>query len=547
MKIFTLCRPYLLSQKSTLITYIVIILATASITIISPYLIGNFLDNLIEGADINTILRFCAIYGSLNLIKIFKGYVTSIMYVNMQAKMGYDLAMDTIKHVQGLSLSYINNKDSTYLNHRISNDSTSLIVFCIGLLQNFITNAATFVIPFILLMTINRLVAILMLGFIVLYITLYLFFRKPIYNAGLAFREAQAKLFAGLSDQLKYIKLIKVNSTYKEMNSRADNSFLGLKRVAIHNQKVNYLYSGMDGFISTLAQTVLLVVGGIQILLGNFTIGMFTIFSSYFNMMLISGRYFFGLGAAFQNALVSCDRIRGIFEQNLESHGSIILRDVNKIQLSNVNFSYCDKDRITIENISAKFHKGKVYAVSGANGAGKSTLLSLIMGLYIDEYKGSITYNDVDIRNIDMIDARRRLIGFAEQEPMLVNDSIRFNLGSSESESIDSGEDDTLKQSLDAHIETLNMQDFISKNSFDFPLNENSTNTSGGEKQKIAILKVLYKNPIVMIFDEPTSALDAHTTRQFIDYLQQIKRDKIIIMITHDEFVKEICDDVVNL
>ena len=89
------------------------------------------------------------------------------------------------------------------------------------------------------------------------------------------------------------------------------------------------------------------------------------------------------------------------------------------------------------------------------------------------------------------------------------------------------------------------MQGFIAKTGLDFQIND--TVLSGGEKQKIVILKVLNKNPQVMIFDEPTSALDDATTKDFIDYLQSIKNDKIIILITHDEFVKNHCDEVVAL
>lgn len=91
------------------------------------------------------------------------------------------------------------------------------------------------------------------------------------------------------------------------------------------------------------------------------------------------------------------------------------------------------------------------------------------------------------------------------------------------------------------------MESFINQNSFSFIINEKNTNISGGEKQKISILKVLYKNPEVMIFDEPTSALDMNTTRKFINYLQKIKSDKIIIIVTHDEYVKGCCDEIVQI
>lgn len=111
--------------------YISIILLTTAITILSPYILGDFLDTLIIGADISSVLRFCAIFGGLNVLRILMGYITSIIYVKTQTQMAYDLNMDAVKHVQNLSLSYSNQQDSAYLSKRTNNDANSLITFCI--------------------------------------------------------------------------------------------------------------------------------------------------------------------------------------------------------------------------------------------------------------------------------------------------------------------------------------------------------------------------------------------------------------------------------
>jgi len=124
------------------------------------------------------------------------------------------------------------------------------------------------------------------------------------------------------------------------MNKRADKGFGELLSTVTHNQKINYIYSGLDGFITTLAQIALFVVGVIQILMGNFTIGMFTIFSSYFSMMIGSGRYFFNLGANYQRVLVSYDRIMEAFEQEAEPNGDMTLDDIERIELWDIGFSY---------------------------------------------------------------------------------------------------------------------------------------------------------------------------------------------------------------
>lgn len=587
MKIFFFCKPYLLSQKYTIVAYIALTLLSSAIGIISPYVIGNFLDDLVISADKSVIFRFCIIFGGLSILKILKDYITSIMYTKMQVQMGYDLNIRVIKHVQSLSLSFINQKDGMYLNQRFNGDSYNLITFCLTTLQGVITNIILIVVPFVILLANNWLITVLMIGFILVYITLYLALREWLYKAGLVFKESQVKFISKLYEQLKHIKLIKINSIQSELNKRAEDSFTDFKATAIHSQKANFVYSSLDGMIASIAQITLFVIGGVQILNGTFTVGMFTIFNSYFSMMLSASRYFFGLGATYQNAMSSYNRIKDILKYRGESYGEKIVESIDKIELLNISFNYnifqknnylCEasssnqeqesivEDRVfdtaqvrvenVIDSFSAKFSKGKMYAVSGPNGAGKSTIISLIMGLYIHEYDGEIKYDDVCIREIDMVTTRKRLIGFAEQEPLLINDSIRYNLDYNDNASINGI--DLLKStdnmcansrmvSLDECIKILNMESFINQNSFSFIINEKNTNISGGEKQKISILKVLYKNPEVMIFDEPTSALDMNTTRKFINYLQKIKRDKIIIIVTHDEYVKSCCDEIVQI
>ena len=554
MKILNLCKPYLLSHKLTLSAYLALTLFATGINILSPYLIGSFLDALIAGSGINEVLRFCAIFGGLNFLRILKNYLTTIMHTKMHVSMGYSFNRDTIRHIQQLSLSYANQLDSAYMSNRVGTDTVSLIVFCIGIIQNIISNTVILVATIILLFNLNPLTAAALLSFLGIYAAVYFAFKKPLYNAGIVFAEAQSTFFSKLTEQFKCIKLIKLNAVQPEINARSDSAFKTFKSAAVHSRKINHIYSSLDGIISTIAQIVLFVIGGMQILAGNFTIGMFTIFTSYFGMMLTSCRYFFGLGAQLQKAKVAYNRIDEILKLKVESCGSTILSDISTIELRDLSFKHNQKDnaksttisRDVINNFSAFFEKGNIYALKGANGTGKSTLMALILGMYVDEYKGSVKYNGLDIREIDMVNLRKTLVGSTEQEPSLIEDSIAYNL--TFDNCLDNCDLTDIKQlNLRECISVLNMNGFIHKNSLNFTINEKSDNTSGGEKQKISILKVLHKNPTVMMFDEPTSALDKSTTESFISHLQEIKKDKIIILITHDEYILNVCDKIYHI
>jgi len=564
--------PYLKSFKIMLIILISLALLIVAVGIYAPYIIGNFLDNLIKGSTIQDVIRFCVLFGSLSLIKIIIGYISTVIQTKVQLQMSYKLNMDIIKHIQSLSLSYCKKIDSAYLVKRLETDSATVISFCISMLRSIITNAFLLIVPFIILMTMNHITTVIMTSFMILYIGLYLLFKKHLYRVNLSFREKYDLFFSKLHEQLKYVKIIKLNSNQRELNNRVDDGFKQYKAITINNTKINYLYTGADDIVSSIAQIALFIIGGTQILVGSFTIGMFTIYASYFNMMLSASKYFFSLGAYYQSALVTYDRIDEIQNQIVESNGDIYIDDVSKISLRALNFqhkpgSLCNyynsenyvedgkeqknknlnkkslefiEEKSILKNLNHEFQKGNIYAITGANGIGKSTLMELITGQYIDEYHGFIEYDGIDIRNINMIEVRKKLFGISEQEPLLFSGDIGLNLQIGEHLEFSN-------ECIKEKIKALNMDEFYNTRVEGYDKELDCDNISGGEKQKIAILRVLIKNPAVMVFDEPTSALDDDTAKNFIAHLIQIKRDKIIFIITHDELIKMKSDIVVNL
>ncbi|MDU5508191.1 ABC transporter ATP-binding protein [Finegoldia magna] len=553
MKIYKFCKEFFLNQKKRMFLYITLTLFSVFIGILSPYILGNFIDYLINGKSKYQIYRYCAIFFLINILKVIKNYYISILSVKLQAIISYSLNIKVIKHVQEMSISFVNKEDLIYLNQKINGDSYNLIIFCLNSIQNLISNFLGGVLPFIILLKLNKSITLSMFLFIIIYCVIYLSLKDRIYKAGLEFKENQSKFFSSLYKLLEYIKLLKVNSIHKELNNKEDIIFDNFKYIAVKSQKANFIYNSLDGIISIFAQISLFFVGGLQVIKGRFTIGMFTIFSSYFNMMLSSTRYFFSFGASYQTAVSSYDRIINILNLPKETNGKEYITNITDIELKNLKFSYdyydaniINKDmkflnKEIIDDFSYSFKKGKIYSVVGLNGTGKSTLISLIIGLYIDEFYGDILYNKKDIKTLDMKKIRKNLIGVSEQEPKLLNETILYNI------CYNDNINDTEIKDIEKYFKLLNMYTFIKKNKLSFLINDNSSNLSGGEKQKISIIKVLYKNPEIMIFDEPTSAMDYKTRKRFMDYILKIKYDKIIICVTHDDKLILNSDEVIEL
>lgn len=537
MKIIKFCNKYFNNYKFYLVAYILITLSINGISIYSTYLTGSFIDKLINIKSINFVYSFCVILASITLIRLLFGYISSLMYMKMQMEIGYELNRDVIFHIQDVSLTFINRSDTAYLNQIINNDANSLIIFYITTIQNVIVNVVTFIITIYICFKINKLISIISIIFIGIYIILYKLSKSKLYKTNMLFKESQGGFFSSLLEQLLHIKFIKIHSFQKEFRQRVNTNFKDLFNKAIKNQKISYLFSSIDNTISMSAQILLFLIGSLQIIKGNFSIGMFTVFSSYFSMMLGSARYFFNLGKTYQENLVSYNRLMNLINQPKEKEGSNILNQIRNIKTKNLSLIFNDK--IILNNINLSFEIGRIYGVIGVNGSGKSTLINLIMGLYINEKEGNIYFDDNDISQLNLYYLRKELIGISEQEPMLINESIKYNLLNPEVET----------ELIYKYIDILGLDDYIKRQpkGLDTVIYEKNSNISGGEKQKISILRVLLKDPQIMIFDEPTSALDFKSTQKFINYLSSIKDNKIIIIITHDREIQGYCDIIYNL
>jgi ATP-binding cassette subfamily C protein len=303
---------------------------------------------------------------------------------------------------------------------------------------------------------------------------------------------------------------------------------------------MSYIFTGFDNITSTLAQVLIYILGGIEVFKGNLTIGLFTVLINYFNMLMGSTRYFFNLGKTYQDSLVSHERIMELLNKEEQPNGEMTVDSINNIEIKNLSFKY--EGNYIVENLSFEFQKGIIYCITGKNGSGKSTIINLILGLHINEYTGDIFYNGCNINDIDLVYSRLNNIGFTEQEPVLFEDSIINNVIMGEQEELFSSK-------LEVLITYFHMSECIERqpNGLYTIINDQSNNLSGGEKQKLSIIRQLLKNPDVMIFDEPSSALDIGSTILFMDYLNKIKSNKIIIIVSHDEIVLDGSDEVVKI
>ena len=218
------------------------------------------------------------------------------------------------------------------------------------------------------------------------------------------------------------------------------------------------------------------------------------------------------------------------------------LEQIKQIELKNLSFNYENKKNL-FDNFSYKFEKDKIYAIKGESGIGKSTLLNILCGL-IDNYRGEIYFNGVNFRNINKAKWFNKITIVPQNifinEDTLINNIILDSEMQSNKTEIKKAEKAILKSGLQEFILKLN-------NGIHTIIKNNAKLISGGEKQRLAIARAIYKNSDVLFFDEPVNNLDLENINNFKKTLNEIKKDKIIIIIAHQKELYSFCDEIIYI
>ena len=207
---------------------------------------------------------------------------------------------------------------------------------------------------------------------------------------------------------------------------------------------------------------------------------------------------------------------------------------IERVELDRIHYAY-DRARTVLDDLCVGLERGRCYSLVGPSGTGKSTLADLLLGL-VTPSRGEIRMNG---RQIDGARLRGRVI-LVEQQPRIFSVSVRENLtlglvvGDAE---------------VDAAIAAVEMTAFVSDlpHGLDTQLDYQGANLSGGQRQRLSIARALLRRPEVLILDEATSALDAKTEKLVIRSLRRALHDGILIFITHDPDVAAVADEIIDL
>ncbi len=238
-----------------------------------------------------------------------------------------------------------------------------------------------------------------------------------------------------------------------------------------------------------------------------------------------------GLAIRFQQAWVALKGVDAIIQRPIEKSSDrdyVSLKQVKgELNFTNVAFQYSDEDAPVLKNFNLRVQPGEKVAILGRIGSGKSTALKLAVNQYRPT-EGSITLDNINLQQLDPYYLRNQVL-LLEQNPRLFLGTLRDNLDIARTDSYPSD------QTLLLALQRLGLMNFIRSHprGLDMPLGENGQGLSGGQRQAIALARMMLKDPKVVLLDEPTHSFDQQYELQALNAIAQWAANRTLVVVTH--------------
>ena len=486
-------------------------------------LIGN-------GSQLEQLKMLCLILVISYFLKNVFFYINNVSLSYVQNRMIMDIRSRFFKHLHSLPLSFFDKSKVGDISSILIRDVAAMRTAFTQTIQKLINEP------------INILVFLFLLFIINIKLTLYVLITVPlsayiIVKLGQSIRRKARRSsiqIAGitniLQEALSGIRIVKAFAMEKLEVSRFMKENLKYFRLIFQQAKLRNVITPVNDMIGVFLGVFLLWIGGREVLeTGTMDPDSFIRFIIYLFAMLQPARQLGNVNAIIQGGLASAERVFTVLDVKsdiVDPSSPIALNEFSKeIKFENVSFRYENTDKASIRDINITIPRGEILALVGSSGAGKSTFADLIPRFY-DVTEGKISIDETNIRNFS-IKNLRNLMGIVSQDTILFNDTVEKN--------ISYGLPESGIENIRAAAETANALEFIEnlQEGFETIIGEKGTKLSGGQRQRISIARAILKNPDILILDEATSALDTESERKVQEAIDNLVKDRTVIVIAH--------------
>lgn len=461
------------------------------------------------------------------ILQIAVGIFRTIFTIKTGQQIDIQLILGYYKHLLRLPQQFFDSMRTGEIISRI-NDAVKIRAFINDVAVNLVVNFLIILFSFALMFTYYWKLALCLLIVIPLYSGIYFIANR--FNARIhrKLMENSADLEAQLVESVNAAGTIKRFGLEEFSDLKTEMLFTRLLKSSYSASMNNVFSMNATQFSSRLFSIILLWAGAGYVIGQQLTPGELLSFYALVGYFTAPMESLINSNQQFQEARIAADRLFEIMDLQKEESGNKILLTPEMsgdIRFEQVAFRYGSRP-LVFRNLSMVIRKGSVTAVVGESGSGKSTLISLLQYLYPLQ-EGHIYIGPYDIRYLDNRTLRQLVSVVPQQIDLFAGDVI---------ENIAIGDMEPDWQRILDICGQLGFLSFIEKlpNGFHTFLGENGATLSGGQKQKLAIARALYRNPEILIMDEATSSLDAHAEHEVQQTIHHLRcSGKTIIIIAH--------------
>ncbi len=539
-RISSLFRPYAWRVAGA----IAAILVTASLGVVNPYLLQVAIDDAIPNRDLRLLYVLVALMVTLPLISGLIGVGQSYLNNTVGQRVMRDLRVQLYSHLQQQSLRFFTATRTGEIQSRISNDVNGVQQVVTNTASSVVSNVATVLSTLVIMFIIDVRLTILSL-------VLTPVFSIVTRRVGTLRREVSTQTQRRLADMtattqetlsVSGVLLTKTFGRQENEIERFAEQNDEIAELQVRQQMIGRWFFMLIGTAFSIMPALIYLVGGRAIIQGdsNLTIGAIVAFTTLQSRLFMPLGQLFNVQVEIQGAMAMFDRIFEYLdlEPEIADHPDAITLDpktVNgRVEYDDVSFGYGiarngsvddpARDYAVIET-SFVANPGELVALVGPSGAGKSTLTYLLPRLY-DVESGAIRIDGIDIRDVTL-ESLGAVIGVVTQESYLFHSSIRQNLMYGRP---DATEDEMFEAARAAAIHDMIVE---LPEGYDTVVGERGYRMSGGEKQRLALARVILKDPRILILDEATSALDTRSERLIQSALRPLMEGRTTIAIAH--------------
>jgi len=531
-------------EKKNLWLALTTILVTSSINLVGPLIIGRTIDDYIfvPHKNYHGVLVNCAILFCLYLVSLVSSYVQTMLMGGVGQRMLFTLRNSIFNKLQLLPVGFFNQNKAGDLISRVNNDTDKLNQFFSQQLMQFIGSIATMTGAGIFLLSIN-----IKLGSATLIPAVMILLFTSITSAWVKSKNARnLKSVGGMSaeiqESLNNFRVIIAFNRRDYFRKKFDEANQENYRTAIGAGIANNSYVPVYALLSSFAQVIVFGYGIYLFSHGEIGIGLVAVsFASYANNFYNPLRQLAALWTGFQTAMAGWDRIAQILSLEtdlVKVEKAIPETTAPLLEFRDVHFGY-DDDKEILHNISFKLEQGKTYALVGPTGGGKTTTASLIARLY-DPNKGMVLLEGADIRSFDPTE-RTKKIGFILQEPFLFTGTVRENILYGNELYVNHTNEQLEEVIKEANLGTLLA---IFESGLDTKVLSGGDSISLGQKQLIAFMRAVLRNPDLLILDEATANIDTITEKLLSDILNNLPATTTRVIIAHRLNTIENADEI---